>query len=170
MHNLVKEFMEVYGQLPNTMSEENTFNLRVSLIEEEANELDAAASDIEELDALVDLAYVVYGAYYALDIPMLDDEHIEEAKTLDCAKTDIIDLALAVEKETIDQDLDGILTLIYSYTKDMNFEGAFREVHRSNMSKLGTDGRPVRRLDGKILKGPNYSKPRLEPFVQKKSS
>ena len=62
MHNLVKEFMEVYGQLPNTMSEEDTFNLRVSLIEEEANELDAAASDIEELDALVDLAYVVYGA------------------------------------------------------------------------------------------------------------
>jgi hypothetical protein len=54
--------MEVYGQLPNTMSEEDTFNLRVSLIEEEANELDAAASDIEELDALVDLAYVVYGA------------------------------------------------------------------------------------------------------------
>lgn len=170
MHELVKQFMEVYGQLPNTMSEDATYNLRVALIEEEAQELDDAASDIEELDALVDLAYVVYGAYYALDIPVLDDEHIAEAKTLDCAKTDIIDLALAVERETIDQDLDGILTLIYSYTKDMDFEGAFKEVHSSNMSKLGTDGRPVRRLDGKVLKGPNYRKPRLEPFVQKKSS
>lgn len=165
MHNLVKEFMEVYGQLPNTMSEEDTYNLRVSLIKEEANELDAAASDIEELDALVDLAYVVYGAYYALGIPMIDPEHIEEAKTLDCTKADIIDLC-AVEKETIDQDLDGILTFIYSYTKDINFEGAFREVHRSNMSKLGTDGRPVRRLDGKILKGPNYSPPNLAPFTK----
>lgn len=30
----------------------------------------------------------------------------------------------------------------------------FREVHRSNMSKLGEDGRPIYRLDGKVLKGP----------------
>jgi predicted HAD superfamily Cof-like phosphohydrolase len=33
----------------------------------------------------------------------------------------------------------------------------FAEVHRSNMSKLGTDGKPVRRSDGKVLKGPNYT-------------
>lgn len=32
----------------------------------------------------------------------------------------------------------------------------YAEVHRSNMSKLGTDGQPVRRHDGKVLKGPNY--------------
>lgn len=35
---------------------------------------------------------------------------------------------------------------------------AWSEVHRSNMSKLGPDGKPIRREDGKILKGPNYSK------------
>lgn len=35
------------------------------------------------------------------------------------------------------------------------------EVHRSNMSKLGSDGKPITRADGKILKGPNYSKPDL---------
>lgn len=34
---------------------------------------------------------------------------------------------------------------------------AYNEVHRSNMSKLGEDGKPVRREDGKALKGPNYS-------------
>lgn len=33
------------------------------------------------------------------------------------------------------------------------------EIHRSNMSKLGEDGKPVRRADGKTLKGPNYTKP-----------
>jgi predicted HAD superfamily Cof-like phosphohydrolase len=33
----------------------------------------------------------------------------------------------------------------------------YAEVHRSNMSKLGIDGRPVRRHDGKVLKGPNYT-------------
>ena len=35
-------------------------------------------------------------------------------------------------------------------------EAAYREVHTSNMSKLGTDGRPIYREDGKVLKGPNY--------------
>lgn len=35
------------------------------------------------------------------------------------------------------------------------------EVHRSNMSKLGEDGTPIYREDGKVLKGPNYSKPNL---------
>lgn len=34
---------------------------------------------------------------------------------------------------------------------------AYNEVHRSNMSKLGEDGKPVRRADGKALKGPNYT-------------
>jgi predicted HAD superfamily Cof-like phosphohydrolase len=34
---------------------------------------------------------------------------------------------------------------------------AYDEVHRSNMSKLGLDGKPIRREDGKALKGPNYS-------------
>lgn len=35
------------------------------------------------------------------------------------------------------------------------------EIHRSNMSKAGADGRPVKRHDGKIMKGPNYTKPDL---------
>jgi predicted HAD superfamily Cof-like phosphohydrolase len=36
-----------------------------------------------------------------------------------------------------------------------------REVHRSNMTKLGEDGRPIYREDGKILKGPGYEEPQL---------
>jgi len=40
-------------------------------------------------------------------------------------------------------------------------DAAFAEVHRSNMSKLGADGKPIMRADGKILKGPNYSPPDL---------
>jgi predicted HAD superfamily Cof-like phosphohydrolase len=34
-------------------------------------------------------------------------------------------------------------------------------VHKSNMSKLGPDGRPVRRHDGKVIKGPNYYEPNI---------
>lgn len=37
----------------------------------------------------------------------------------------------------------------------------FDEIQRSNMSKLGEDGKPVYREDGKVLKGPNYSRPDL---------
>ena len=41
----------------------------------------------------------------------------------------------------------------------------FQEVQDSNMSKLGSDGQPVFREDGKILKGPNYFKPNLAQFI-----
>lgn len=40
------------------------------------------------------------------------------------------------------------------------------EIHRSNMSKLGEDGRPILREDGKVLKGPNYFKPDLKKVVE----
>ena len=38
-------------------------------------------------------------------------------------------------------------------------EAVFDEIQRSNMSKLGEDGNPIYREDGKVLKGPNYFKP-----------
>jgi predicted HAD superfamily Cof-like phosphohydrolase len=44
-------------------------------------------------------------------------------------------------------------------------DAAFLEVHRSNMSKLGADGKPVVRDDGKVLKGPSYSPPNLSPYI-----
>ena len=43
---------------------------------------------------------------------------------------------------------------------------AFNEVHRSNMSKLGDNGLPVKRADGKVLKGPNYSEPKLKIIIE----
>lgn len=42
---------------------------------------------------------------------------------------------------------------------------AFNRVHESNMSKLGDDGKPVMREDGKVMKGPNYKKPDLRDLV-----
>ncbi|UXQ88849.1 NTP-PPase-like protein [Tenacibaculum phage Larrie] len=46
------------------------------------------------------------------------------------------------------------------------FMDAFEEVHASNMSKLGEDGKPIFREDGKILKGKNYFKPNLAQFIK----
>jgi predicted HAD superfamily Cof-like phosphohydrolase len=45
------------------------------------------------------------------------------------------------------------------------FEEAFSEVHRSNMSKLGPDGQPMYREDGKVLKGPGYFEADMTRFV-----
>ena len=44
-------------------------------------------------------------------------------------------------------------------------EDVFDEVHRSNMSKLGEDGKPIYREDGKVLKGPNFTPPNIEQFL-----
>lgn len=49
-------------------------------------------------------------------------------------------------------------------------EEVFDEIQRSNMSKLGIDGLPIFREDGKILKGPNYSKPDIEKILEEKST
>ena len=48
---------------------------------------------------------------------------------------------------------------------DWDLEQALRRVHRSNMSKLGDDGKPIYREDGKVLKGPNYQPPDLSDLV-----
>ena len=41
----------------------------------------------------------------------------------------------------------------------------FEEIQRSNMSKLGSDGKPIYRSDGKVLKGPNYFKPDIKKIL-----
>ena len=46
-------------------------------------------------------------------------------------------------------------------------EEVFDEIQRSNMSKLGEDGNPIYREDGKVLKGPNYFKPNIEAILDK---
>ena len=43
----------------------------------------------------------------------------------------------------------------------------FDEIQRSNMSKLGEDGHPIFREDGKVLKGPNYFKPNIAEILDK---
>lgn len=45
-------------------------------------------------------------------------------------------------------------------------EAVFDEIHRSNMSKLGKDGKPIYREDGKVMKGENYFKPNIEAILK----
>lgn len=120
----VEQFHATYG-LPVKnephLADTRTNTLRISLLQEELNELKEALDTGDEvgvLDALTDLQYVLDGAY---------------------------------------------LSLGYAALKD----AAFAEVQRSNMSKLGLDGKPVvRPEDGKILKGPNYTPPDLKMVME----
>lgn len=45
-------------------------------------------------------------------------------------------------------------------------EEVFNEIQRSNMSKLGADGKPLYREDGKVMKGPNYFKPDFREILE----
>ncbi|MEU7147012.1 MazG nucleotide pyrophosphohydrolase domain-containing protein [Streptomyces sp. NPDC045456] len=65
------------------------------------------------------------------------------------------------------KELADILYVVYG-TADLlsiPLEEVFEEVHRSNMSKLGLDGAPVRRHDGKVLKGPGYREADIASIV-----
>lgn len=46
-------------------------------------------------------------------------------------------------------------------------EEIFEEIQRSNMSKLGADGKPIYREDGKVLKGPGYFMPNIQAILEK---
>ena len=53
----------------------------------------------------------------------------------------------------------------FAATYGLDLDTAMRRVFDSNMSKLGSDGKPVYRADGKVLKGPDYKPPRLDDLV-----
>lgn len=57
------------------------------------------------------------------------------------------------------------VSLGYCLSMGWDFDEGFRRLYESNMSKLGPDGRPIFREDGKILKGPSYREPDLEDLV-----
>ena len=83
-----------------------------------------------------------------------NEEYIEAAR-----KNDIIEVADALG------DMLYILcgTIIEHGMSDI-IEDVFDEIQKSNMSKLGADGKPIYRKDGKVMKGPNYFKPNFSKF------
>jgi predicted HAD superfamily Cof-like phosphohydrolase len=64
--------------------------------------------------------------------------------------------------------LADIFQTCFSYASDygINLTAVFEEVHSSNMTKLGDDGKPLRREDGKVLKGPNYRKHNVRAIIE----
>ena len=85
-----------------------------------------------------------------------NEEYLEAAKN-----NDLVELADALG------DMLYILcgTIIEHGMQD-KIEEVFNEIQRSNMSKLGEDGKPIYREDGKVLKGPNYFKPNIAKILE----
>ena len=67
-----------------------------------------------------------------------------------------------VQEECL-KELSDLVYVCYQYAENMGWflDEALDRVHKSNMSKLGEDGKPIYREDGKVLKGPNYQPPDL---------
>ena len=65
------------------------------------------------------------------------------------------------------KELADLVYVCYQYAENMGWflDEALDRVHASNMSKLGEDGLPVYREDGKVLKGPNYKPPTLTDLI-----
>ena len=63
--------------------------------------------------------------------------------------------------------LSDLLYVVYGagHSFGIDLDDCFAEVHRSNMSKLGEDGKPIYREDGKVLKGPDYEPPTLMDLI-----
>ena len=95
---------------------------------------------------------------------LIDEEHLEVAHAyLDLLK-DITNKR--AREHLLKEDVD-LLYVIFQRAAAFGWDiqSAYNRVHASNMSKLGEDGKPIRREDGKILKGPNYFEPSLIDLV-----
>ena len=87
----------------------------------------------------------------------LIDEEFNELKDA-INENDLIELADA---------LTDILVVTYGagVAFGIDLDKCFKEVHRSNMSKLSEDGKPIYNEFGKVMKGPNYFKPNLKQYL-----
>ncbi len=115
---------------------------------------------------------------YGLPVCGAPDLSCEQTKALriNLIAEELEELKEALENNDMVEVLDALTDLQYvldgaylSFGLHGVKQAAFDEVHSSNMSKLGEDGKPIRREeDGKILKGPNYFKPDIAQFVKGK--
>lgn len=71
-------------------------------------------------------------------------------------------------KANLVKEMADLLYVIYgtAVVLGVDLQEAFDRVHESNMSKLGPDGKPVYRADGKVMKGPNYKPPVMADLVE----
>ncbi len=86
-----------------------------------------------------------------------NEEYLEAAQN-----NDIVEVA-----DALGDMLYILCGTIIEHGMQHKIEEVFNEIQRSNMSKLGEDGQPIYREDGKVLKGPNYFKPKIKEILDR---
>lgn len=97
--------------------------------------------------------------------PTLQKKEVGELR-YELIREELQELREAMDKSDILEIADALTDLLYvvygaGHSYGIDLDKCYYEVHRSNMTKLGPDGKPIYREDGKVLKGPDYEKPRL---------
>ena len=88
----------------------------------------------------------------------------------DLIKEELNELKEAMDNNDIKEVADALTDILYvtygaGHAFGINLDKCFEEVQNSNMSKLGSDGKPIYNDKGKVMKGPNYFKPDLTKFI-----
>ena len=86
-------------------------------------------------------------------------------------KEELDELNQAIKDKDIKEIADALTDILYvtygaGHAFGINLDKCFNEVQQSNMSKLGSDGKPIYNERGKVMKGPNYFKPDLSKFLK----
>ena len=89
---------------------------------------------------------------------------------LELIREEVEELNVGIEGMDIVEIADALTDILYvvygaGHAFGIDLDECYHEVHRSNMSKLGEDGKPIYRDDGKVLKGPNYFHPNLKDIL-----
>ena len=89
----------------------------------------------------------------------------------DLIKEELDEFAQAIKDKNLVEVADSLTDILYvTYGAGIAFgidlDKCFDEVQRSNMSKLGEDGKPIYNDKGKVMKGPNYFQPDLSKFIK----
>ena len=101
--------------------------------------------------------------------PSFSSEKINDLR-YNLIKEELEELKLAIDGKNLLEVADALTDILYvtygaGHAFGINLDNCFSEVQNSNMSKLGTDGKPIYNEAGKVMKGPNYYKPDLSKFV-----
>ena len=89
---------------------------------------------------------------------------------LDLIKEELEELTEAMNNKDLLEVADALTDILYvtygaGHAFGIDLDKCFDEVQRSNMSKLGADGKPIYNEHGKVMKGPNYFEPNLKKFI-----
>ena len=90
---------------------------------------------------------------------------------LNLIQEELDELNKAIKEKDILEVADALTDILYvtygaGHAFGIDLDKCFNEVQKSNMSKLGEDGKPIYNESGKVMKGPNYFKPDLSKFIK----